>query len=82
MGRWNEMWALGCTYVYVPHALVNVIRARPAAGFRGIAAKGYVPLLRLKVPDRSGEEASGDEVQQTRRSHEEQLQLGSRSAPG
>lgn len=65
----------------MPHALVNVIRAGAGAQLGSIAADNVVPLLRLQVPYRTGEEAGGDEVEEARRDDEEHLHLGRGAAP-
>lgn len=67
----------GKTYVDVPNALVNIVRAWATARLTGITADGIVPFLCLQMPYTAGKETSRDQIQDTGRGHQEYLQLGS-----
>lgn len=69
------------THVDVPDALVNVIRASSGAKLGGFTTNKLIPLLLLKVPHATGEQTSGDEIQQTRGRDQEELDARSRSTP-
>lgn len=69
------------TYVYVPHALVNVIGTRSISKFCGVTADNLVPFLLLEITHCPGEESSGDEIQEARRNDKEYLQLGCGPSP-
>lgn len=76
------VWCVrGITYVYVPNALVNIIGSRTVTSLCSISTKGIIPLLCFQVPNASGEETCGNEVQETSRDDKEQLKLGSRTTP-
>ena len=64
------------TYIDVPHRLVDIIRPRAVAELGGVASDELVPGVLLKEPHGPREEAGGNEIQQTGRDDEEELQLG------
>jgi hypothetical protein len=63
-------------YIDVPDAAVNVVRPWPGAVLRGISSGQVVPLLRLEVPYSSGEETSGDQVEEAGGDDQEDLESG------
>lgn len=65
----------------MPHALIDVVRARSVPKLRSVAADDVVPRLLFKVRNCPGEEACGDEVEKASRYDEENLQLRGRSTP-
>ena len=71
----------GVSYVDVPDALVNIIRARAIAKLVSLAANVLVPLGHLKGPDGAREETSTDEIQKAGRDDKEELELGARTTP-
>lgn len=69
------------TYVDVPNALIDIIRASTGAELGSLTTNVLVPLLVLKVPDGAGEETGGDEVQEAGGGDEEELELGGGTTP-
>lgn len=69
------------TYVYMPNAFVNVIRARPISKLGSVAPEDVVPLLVFEIPDSTREEASTDKIKQASGGYQEILQFCGRSSP-
>lgn len=69
------------THVDVPDALVNVIRASSGAKLSGFTTNELIPLLLLKVPHATGEQTSGDEIQQAGGRDQEDLDARGRATP-
>jgi hypothetical protein len=65
-----------CSYIDVPNGVINVIRPWAISNFCCITANGCRPSLRLESPHRTGEQSSGDEVQEAGRHHQEDLKSG------
>ena len=61
------------TYVYMPHALGNIIGTWTRTGLSGVASSQIVPLLGFEVPDGAREKARGDEVEEAGGDDEEDL---------
>jgi hypothetical protein len=60
----------------MPHTLSDVIRPRPCPGFRSAFTSESNPSILLEIPHTLGKQARGDEVQETCRHDEEDLQGG------
>jgi hypothetical protein len=62
--------------VDVPDALSDVVGSCTGSSLSSITSGYVVPVLGFKVPDGSGEETGGDEVEETGGDDEEVLELG------
>lgn len=65
----------------MPDAAVNVVRAGSSTSFSGITADKLVPGLLLERPNGAREKTGADKVEQAGRDDEEDLQLGTSTAP-
>lgn len=78
---WPKAACIFITHINVPDALVNIIRAGSGAKLGGFTTNKLIPLLLLKVPHATGEQTSGDEIQQARGRDQEELDARSRATP-
>ena len=69
------------THVDVPNTLIDIIRAGPVAELTSFTTNVLVPSSHLETPDRSREETCANEVEQTGRQNEEELEFGARTTP-
>ena len=69
------------THVDVPNTLIDIIRAGSVTEFTSFTTNVLVPSGHLETPDRSREETCTNEVEQTGRQNEEELEFGTRTTP-
>jgi len=61
------------TYVYVPHALPDIVATRTGTGFCSTLASKLHPGVLFEVPDTFGEQTCCNQVKEARRDDEEDL---------
>jgi hypothetical protein len=66
----------------MPHALSDVVGSSAGADFVRVAADDFVPGVGLEGPDRFGEEACCDEVEEAGGDYQEDLEFGAAAESG
>lgn len=65
----------------MPDRSTDIVRTGSSSQFGSITSNSIVPVLSLEIPDRSREETSSNEIQETSGSDKEKLKFGRGTSP-